>query len=249
MGSKLRSRIASWFGYDLVKQKKQMTLESHLRSLLPLLKVDLVLDVGGNEGQYGRLLRSMGYQGEIVSFEPLPKAFDVLSRRCRSDESWSCFSYALGEEYHETYFNIARNSVFSSFHLPNDRGTSQYWPRIEVVDKIPVRVLRLDDVLPEVVPDYAGRRILLKMDTQGHDSWVVRGAERSMSSILALHSELSVAGIYEGVPDYVQMLSNYRDLGFELTGIYPSGHDINTGHVVELDCVMARESVPGMAAG
>lgn len=249
MANKLRSRIASWFGYDLFKQKKQMTLESHLRWLLPLLKVDLVLDVGANEGQYGRLLRSLGYQGEIVSFEPLPKAFEVLSQYCSSDASWSCFNYALGEKCHETHFNIARNSVFSSFHLPNERGTSQYWPRIEVVDKVPVRVLRLDDVLPEQVPDYTDRRILLKMDTQGHDAWVVRGATESMSSILALHSELSVAGIYEDVPDYIQMLSDYRDLGFELTGIYSSGHDRNTGHVVELDCVMARKFVSTVAAG
>ena len=41
--------------------------------------VDLVIDVGANEGQYGESLRRRGYRGEIRSFEPASETFRVLS--------------------------------------------------------------------------------------------------------------------------------------------------------------------------
>lgn len=46
---------------------------SCLRSMLRLHQIDLVLDVGANRGQFARLVRRLGYAGEIVSFEPLSK--------------------------------------------------------------------------------------------------------------------------------------------------------------------------------
>ena len=240
MPQKLRYKVFSWAGYDLVKQKKQLTLESHLRVLLPALDIDVVLDVGANEGQYALMLRKLGYRGKIFSFEPLPEAYTQLAKRSTNDSNWFCFNYALGESEGTSHFNVARNSVFSSFHSPNERGETQYWPRIETLKQVSVEVMTLDALLPGLGSADSNSRILLKMDTQGHDAWVVKGATESMSRITALHSELSIAGIYEGVPDYVEQLTTYRDLGFELTGLFPSGHDDTTGHVVELDVVMSR---------
>src|SRR5262245_60167366 len=49
-------------------------LARHLRGL----KIETVLDVGANEGQYGRILRRIGFRGRIISFEPLLQPFEVL---------------------------------------------------------------------------------------------------------------------------------------------------------------------------
>ena len=40
-----------------------------LRKLLAKLDINCVIDVGANRGQYGLVLRQLGYKGLIVSFE------------------------------------------------------------------------------------------------------------------------------------------------------------------------------------
>jgi len=48
---------------------------------LDYFKIDTVLDIGTNTGQFAKGLRSMGYRHRIVSFEPLPDACQKLSTR------------------------------------------------------------------------------------------------------------------------------------------------------------------------
>jgi hypothetical protein len=58
-----------------------------IAKLFQALKIDCVFDVGANEGQYARMLRSeVGYTGPIVSFEPVPAAAERLRRRLKKKE-------------------------------------------------------------------------------------------------------------------------------------------------------------------
>ena len=47
--------------------------------MLGELRVDCVLDVGANVGQFGDMLRTIGYMGTIVSFEPVDATFRTLA--------------------------------------------------------------------------------------------------------------------------------------------------------------------------
>src|ERR1700751_2124160 len=73
---------------------------SHLlrQQLLEQARVNLVLDVGANLGQYVDHLGGEGYPGRIVSFEPTASTFDQLRIRSKDDPAWHVRRLALGEE-------------------------------------------------------------------------------------------------------------------------------------------------------
>lgn len=63
----------------------------HLRKLLTLLKVNCVLDVGANQGQFATELRRIGYHGRLVSFEPVSSVYAILQKAFSGDTQWRGF--------------------------------------------------------------------------------------------------------------------------------------------------------------
>jgi hypothetical protein len=59
------------FGIEVSRYDLQATQFGRFVAALQAFEINLVLDVGANEGQFGESLRESGYIGEIVSFEPL----------------------------------------------------------------------------------------------------------------------------------------------------------------------------------
>jgi hypothetical protein len=80
----------------------------------------------------------------------------------------------------------------------------------------------------------------LKLDTQGWDLEVLRGADACISRIGAVQSEVSLKAIYKGMPSFIEAITEWNRLGFEITGMFPVSRDTNNLAIVEFDCVMAR---------
>jgi hypothetical protein len=92
------------------------------------------------------------------------------------------------------------------------------------------------------------QRPYLKLDTQGHDLEVIRGAGDTLSStILALQTEASVIGIYQGMPGYIQAIQVLNERGFEITTLQPVARD-RLLRVVEFDCVMRNMALAKFGA-
>jgi len=60
--------------------------------------VNCVIDVGGNRGQFARRLRTLGYTGRIVSFEPSPTTLPVISAAAARDPDWTVRPVALSSQ-------------------------------------------------------------------------------------------------------------------------------------------------------
>ncbi len=239
MPLKLHRRLASHLGYDLQKFNKQLLLETHLSSLLPLLEIDLVIDVGANQGQFARMLRDeVGYVGTIHSFEPLPDAYLALQIASHLDAGWHVHNVALGDCDSTLKLNGPNHPKLSGLHDVDARGSAKFRKGIAVARPASVPVRRLDSLMDDLVPDFAKRRAYLKMDTRGHDKWVCEGLGNLARRLVGLQSEVSVMGV-EGVPDYVEMLDLYRSNGFELTGAFTVNRCRETGYIVQMDCVFA----------
>ncbi len=66
-------KIAAYFGYEFTRLSKNIftNQNTHIAELIKRNDINLVLDVGANIGQFGQDLRNAGYEGEIISFEPI----------------------------------------------------------------------------------------------------------------------------------------------------------------------------------
>ena len=61
---------------------------ARLMAALRHFNIDLVIDIGANEGQFANELRAGGYSGRIVSFEPLSSAHSRLLQVSSGDTAW-----------------------------------------------------------------------------------------------------------------------------------------------------------------
>ena len=173
-------------------QMDRMSELSFLRQLLMHLRIDCVLDVGANVGQFARELRGIGYEGHIVSFEPIASVFSALQQSFAGDTKWRGFHLALGAQEGSMMITVPKLTVLSSLLDSNvvESGTR----------KEPVTVKRLDQLLPTLTQELGVSRVFLKMDTQGYDLEVFRGASGCIDGILGLQSELSVQPFYVNMP-------------------------------------------------
>ncbi|UMG94063.1 FkbM family methyltransferase [Nocardioides sp. TF02-7] len=212
----------------------------HVAWLLDRLDVNVVLDVGANRGQYARELRSLGYRGRIVSFEPVPRTARVLERWAADDPDWQVHRCALGDADETLAIHEgARQGRLSSLLPATDFGRS--WSEgIDADRTVEVPVRRLDGLWDEVVAGVAEPRVYLKLDTQGYDVRAFAGAGDRVRDVLAMQSEVSMLPLYEGMPHHTEQLATYEAAGFELAGMYPVIVDRPTLRVVEFDALLVR---------
>jgi len=239
----IASPIEAFLGVDIVRRgRAAVTLEKqYLRRLLKELAIDCVFDVGANEGQYGEMLREIGYKGPIVSFEPGPVALDALRRRAGRDRNWFVEGVALDERERDAVFNLTAHSEFSSLKTPSTAETELFRSQNKTTEQLVLRTQTLTPFVRAYGSKLGFSRPLLKLDTQGNDMNVVRGALEVIKEFVALQSELSIKRLYEDQPNYIQSIELYTSLGFELGALTPN----NAGQfplLFELDCVMLNSA-------
>jgi FkbM family methyltransferase len=220
------------FGVDITRARPQMA------ELIRHHGVDTVLDVGANEGQYGAELRRWGYQGRIVSFEPVSSVHAALEARAARDDRWEARNEALGSSDGEMEINVSEFSVFSSMLEPNDYSRG-FDARAATVRREKVRTRRLDSIWEEVRG--GGSRFYLKVDTQGFEPEVIRGAEACLREITAVQLEISLRTMYEGETPLVEMIGLMAERGFELAFAVPVLFDPRDLSVPQLDCVFLHQ--------
>ena len=85
--------------------------EPTLADFLHCQAIDLVLDVGANEGQFAMALRGAGYAGEIVSFEPISLVFAKLAENVARDPHWTARRQALGDRVGRAQIEVTARTV------------------------------------------------------------------------------------------------------------------------------------------
>jgi FkbM family methyltransferase len=236
----VRSALKS-VGYDLVNLKKDENtsrfLPHHLRRHFSRQRINCVIDVGANRGQYASMLRSSGYAGRIVSIEPLPELCAELRRL--ADPEWRVINVALGDEEEVLPFNVFAATDLSSFLRPK-ADIESIVPHAQLKGVASIRVTELDRLVPEVTEGIAEPRIFLKLDTQGFDLRVLKGAGQTLAHVFLMQSEISIIPLYEDMPTYFEALTAFHALGFIPSGFFSVYEEQQSGINVDYDVVLTR---------
>ena len=228
-------------GVDIVRfQPLTTTLLGQRGQIMRHAGINLVFDVGANIGQFGHELRQYGYQGEILSFEPQLAAYQQLGTASATDHQWQVYHYAFGDQPGLTTINLSRKSHSSSL-LPMMESHLESAPESAYIGKEEIEVRTLNDFWHEHGPLYKDRNIMLKIDVQGFEKYVLAGATTFLPHVALIQLEMSLIELYNGEMLYLQMMDYLRSLGFgALLSLIPGHSNAKTGQLLQVDGVFGR---------
>lgn len=196
-------------------------------------EIDYILDVGANEGQFVKELRFYGYEGNIISFEPILDAHKRLLQNSLKDDKWEIYKpIALGNKNRESVINISKNSVSSSIfemkkeHLENAIN-SMY------ISKQSINEIRLEEIFFDL--DLKEKNLFLKIDTQGYEYEVLKGAEEILKYFKGIMVEVSLTNLYEGQKSWQEVLEFIQSKGFNLWSIDRGFSNKKNGKTLQVD--------------
>jgi FkbM family methyltransferase len=208
---------------------------SHVRQqTLAHLRINVVLDVGANIGDYATGLFAHGFEGRVISFEPVSKMYTKLAARAARNPRWSCRHLALGERNGTADINVAE--TMSSL-LPKSADASNEVD-FTFSSRETIEIACLDTLRPSLFNPKD--RVWLKMDVQGYEMAVLQGGMATLSEISAIEVELSFVPYYSGQPLFGDMVSYLDAAGFRLWWLNPAGPERHTGRMVEADGTFVR---------
>ena len=200
--------------------------------------IDLVIDIGANEGQFAQEIRAGGYAGRIISVEPMLAAHERLMRESQSDGNWHVHPRcAVGCEVGEIQLNIAGNSVSSSV-LPMLAAHSNAAPESIYLGKETVPLTTLDLILPNYLEQ--ARAPFLKIDTQGYEWQVLDGANAVLPKVRGIMMEISFLPLYEGQLLWRECVDRIQADGFTLWALEPVFVDPANGRTLQMDALFFR---------
>ena len=233
-------RVVGALGYDLRRRTPEHNPLHGLVQALTYHRVDLVLDVGANAGQFAAGLRSAGFAGRIVSFEPLEQAYAQLVMRAAGDENWVVHERgALGAQCGEVSINVAGNSVSSSI-LPMMDAHSSVATNSSYVGVQRVPLFTLDSIEERYLSGVA--RPFLKVDAQGFEGPVLDGAVSSLRRMCGVMCEMSLLPLYEGQVLWLEMIQRLESAGLELWSLRPGFSDRVKGRTLQIDASFFRRN-------
>lgn len=222
--------ILNYIGYDIVRYP---LLDIRRRNqLFSFHGVNLILDVGANNGQYALEMRRLGYRKKIISFEPLSKAYAKLETNSMKDKLWSIYNYALGEFDGETHINISANQHSSSIKKMLDTHLDAA-PESQYTGKETIKIKKLDSIFDSLVT--VNDIVLLKIDTQGYEFQVLQGAIKNLKKIKLIQLEMPLIQLYENDITIEVVLDFMKENNFKLVSIENGFFDPRNGSLLQVD--------------
>jgi FkbM family methyltransferase len=211
------------------------------RSRLHLLPDDLdlrrglVVDVGANEGSFTNAVLTLVPEARVLAVEPAPEPLARLRERFGDRPNVTVVGQAVADEEGVAALHLTGHDHNSSLHRPRDEMRELYQdPGWGVVRSIDVQTTSLDRLIG------ADEEVsVLKLDVQGGELAVLRGAQGTLDRTRAVLMEVTFVSHYEGDADFQRLNQELLERGFQLTAISEPGRT-QRGRVTWADACYER---------
>ena len=183
---------------------------SALLEILKSARATRVVDIGANpidsDPPYVRMLTA-GI-ANVVGFEPQEEAFAELERLKGAHESYLPYAVGDGKEH---LLKVCTGSGMTSLLEPDPVALSHFAliePHGQVVERVPIQTIRLDDVSEIESIDF------LKIDIQGFELTALQNGRQKLKHAVAVQTEVSFVALYEGQPSFGEIDLEMRSQGF-----------------------------------
>ncbi len=207
-----------------------------IKNILNIAKINfenlVIFDVGANIGQSVDRFRLYAEKAKIFSFEPNPEVYSILKRKKSTDNNLKTFNFGLGEKKDILDFYAQPDSGGSSFIPIDTKGEafklsntdlakenhnrSTLKKDIELNTKVSLPIETLINVANieniEIIH-------LLKIDTQGFESEVLKGCGDKLKDILIIETEIIFSDAYEKAGTFYEVEEIIKKYGFVLWDI------------------------------
>jgi FkbM family methyltransferase len=204
-------------------------------AMLRELDFDLLLDAGANKGQFTLMATHVRPTAGVHAYEPHPgEANTFRAIHCRNPKV-VLHEMALGEEEGTAQLIISKRTDSSSL-LPAAKTLSELFSGTEPSgETCTVRVAPLD-AFPLHWENAS--KALLKIDVQGYELSVLKGARQTLKHCAYVYVESSDIVLYEGQALFEEVRAFLEGEGFTLKS--RSHEDIIDGKLIQADYLFER---------
>jgi FkbM family methyltransferase len=203
-----------------------------------------VIDAGANRGQFAVFAARRFPGASLICFEPLPEPGGVLRRALGASGRLTLHQVALGAEAGEAEFHVSAADDSSSL-LPIGPRQRATFPGTEERSTETVQVRRLDEM---VRAEQTNSPVLLKIDVQGGELGVLKGAEALLPRVDAVLVEVSFVELYSGQPLADDVWEFLRAHGLSCRGVWSLAYG-SRGECLQGDLLFARAGFEPLVTG
>ncbi len=208
------------------------SIEHH--SVLRSLNIDGILDAGANRGQFSLACRLMHPGVPVVAFEPIPAEAAIFKKVHGGRSQVRLIESALGETKGTATLHLSKSADSSSL-LPIGKRQAELFENTAEIGTLTVPVQRLDDLNE----NWPGRtRQLLKLDVQGFELNVLRGAVETLKSCAYVYAECSEVALYDGQALRLEVEDFLCEHGFIMKGRF--NEQMDNGQLIQADYLFTR---------
>ncbi len=201
------------------------------------LNPKIIIDVGANKGQFSIAAANTFKEADIYSYEPVPETYQQLKKNTLNKVKIKTKCSGIGEIVGELPMHINSHSHSSSMlHLAD--AHKQAFPNAEESHEVIVPVTTLDNEFESI--DLSDE-VLLKIDVQGFESYVLNGAIKTLKNTNYVLLEVSFKPMYEDEIIFDGVNDILKKLGFKFLRPVDWLIDPNSGEYLQMDALFIRE--------